>query len=398
MASAPDEHTGRRIARFRSRRGLTQQGLAMRANVSTSLLSKVECGQRPASPAVVAACARALAVTASDLLGQPYAEELRRDRMDALIQPIRVGMENWDVPLDWETRPRPVALIRPDVRRLLRWRREADYLPMARDLPGLIDECVHAVHTTSGEEQRQAHRCLAEAFRCVFTLAWAFGYPDLATVALDRIAAAAPHADGPDLTALHAYLRAQTVLASGRYDVGMRVVDRALGDLADVEMRRPQAADALRGSLHLRAAVLAGRAEDRDLADARLAEARSLALRTGELQDYGVTWGPLNVEVHAVAIASELEDYGRAIRLAESVRIPPGWARSRAGHHWIDLGRAHTWAGHRDRALECLQRARRAAPQQARYHPTVRDSLLALKRWEKGRNEALYEYADWIGL
>jgi transcriptional regulator with XRE-family HTH domain len=78
-----EEHTGARIARIRKQRGLLQQGLAHRANVSKSLLSKVECGQKPASPALIAACARALGVSTSDLLGQPYAEELRRDRMDA---------------------------------------------------------------------------------------------------------------------------------------------------------------------------------------------------------------------------------------------------------------------------------------------------------------------------
>ncbi|WP_317259537.1 MULTISPECIES: helix-turn-helix domain-containing protein [Streptomyces] len=41
------EHTGARIAHIRRQRALTQKGLAMRANVSKSLLSKVECGQRP---------------------------------------------------------------------------------------------------------------------------------------------------------------------------------------------------------------------------------------------------------------------------------------------------------------------------------------------------------------
>ncbi|MET9918128.1 helix-turn-helix domain-containing protein [Streptomyces sp. NPDC006435] len=105
MSQSTEEHTGARIARIRKQRGLTQQELAMRAHVSKSLLSKVECGQKPASPALVAACARALGVSTSDLLGQPYAEELRRDRMDALIQPIREGLENWDVALDWETVP-----------------------------------------------------------------------------------------------------------------------------------------------------------------------------------------------------------------------------------------------------------------------------------------------------
>lgn len=398
VPKSTEEHTGARVARIRKQRGLTQQGLAMRANVSKSLLSKAECGQKPASPALVAACARALGVSTSDLLGQPYAEELRRDRMDALIQPIREGLENWDVALDWETMPRPVALIRANVQQALVKRRQAQYTDMVRDLPALIDESVQAVHTTTGEDQRQAYQCLAGTFRCVFTVAWKFGFIDLATVALDRLAWAAPRADEPGLVAMYSFLRAQTTLASGRYDVGMRVVDRALRDLDGQDARRPAGIEAMRGMLHLRAAVIAGRAKDRDHAEARLAEARALAQATGELPDYGVTWGPTNVGVHAVAMASEMDEFELAIELAEDVRIPRGWTRSRAGHHWMDLSRAHAWTGHSEQALDCLQRARRTAPQQTRYHPTVRETVLALKRHERARNSSLAQYAEWVGI
>ncbi|WP_406401967.1 helix-turn-helix domain-containing protein [Streptomyces sp. NBC_00879] len=398
MPKRIEEHTGARIARIRKQRGLTQQGLAMRANVSKSLLSKAECGQKPASPALVAACARALGVSTSDLLGQPYAEELRRDRMDALIQPIREGLENWDVALDWETTPRPVALIRADVQQALVQRRQAQYTDMVRDLPALIDESVQAVHTNTGEEQRQAYECLAGAFRCVFTLAWNFGYIDLATVALDRLAWTAPRADEPGLAAMHAYLRAQTTMSSGRYDIGVRVIDRALQDLDGQDARHPAGIDAMRGVMHLRVAVIAGRMKDREHADARLAEARVIARRTGELPDFGVTWGPVNVGVHAVAIASEMDEFGLAVELAEDVRIPRGWTRSRAGHHWMDLGRAHAWTGHSEQALDCQQRARRTAPQQTRYHPTVRETVLTLKRRERARNSSLAQYAEWVGI
>ncbi|MEU2156768.1 helix-turn-helix transcriptional regulator [Streptomyces sp. NPDC019396] len=398
MSQSIEEHTGARIARIRKQRGLTQQGLAMRAHVSKSLLSKAECGQKPASPALVAACARALGVSTSELLGQPYAEELRRDRMDALIQPIREGLENWDIPLGWATAPRPAALIRADVQRALVLRRQAQYTDMVLDLPALIDESVEAVHTSTGEERRLAHECLAGTFRCVFTVAWNFGYIDLATIALDRLAWAAPRADEPGLAAMHAYLRAQTTMSSGRYDVGIRVIDRALSELDGQESRRPAGIEAMRGVMQLRAAVIAGRMKDRDHADARLTAARALAQATGELPDFGVTWGPVNVGVHAVAIASEANDFGGAIDLAENVHIPPGWTRSRAGHHWMDLGRAHAWADHPEQALDCLHQARRIAPQQTRYHPTVRDTVLALKRRERTRSSALAQYAEWVGI
>ncbi|MGH4034357.1 helix-turn-helix domain-containing protein [Actinomycetota bacterium Odt1-20B] len=307
-------------------------------------------------------------------------------------------MENWDVPLDWETPPRPVSLIRADVNRALEQRRQAEYTKVVRDLPALIDECVHAVHTNSGEGQREAYEALGGTFRCVFTVSWKFGFLDLATVALDCLAWTAPRADEPGLEAMYGFLRAQTTLASGRYDVGMRVVDRALRDLEGQVARRPAGIEAMPGMLHLRAAVIAGRTKDRNQADARLAEARHLAEQTGELPDYGVTWGPANVGVHSVAIAAEMEEFGQAIELAESVRIPRGWTRSRAGHHWMDLAKAHAWEGNPAEALDALQKARRIAPQQTRYHPTTRETVFALKRRERTRSGSLSQYAEWIGL
>ncbi|MDQ0942915.1 hypothetical protein QFZ67_004620 [Streptomyces sp. V1I1] len=63
------------------------------------------------------------------------------------------------------------------------------------------------------------------------------------------------------------------------------------------------------GVMHLRATVIAGRMKDLEHADARLAEARALALArtTGELPDFGVTWAPTNVGVHPVAIHQQID-------------------------------------------------------------------------------------------
>jgi len=198
--------------------------------------------------------------------------------------------------------------------------------------------------------------------------------------------------------AVYSYQRAQVTTSSGRYDLGMRVVDQALRDLEGQDARRPSGVNTMRGMLHLRAAVIAGRAKDRDHAEARLAEARALAGQTGELPDYGMSWGPTNVEVHAVAITSEMDEFGAAIELANDLRIPCDWTRSRAGHHWMDLGKAYAWEGHPEQALDYLQRARRAAPQQTRYHPTARETVLALKRRERVRSGSLAQYAQWIGV
>ncbi|MGH3838517.1 MAG: helix-turn-helix domain-containing protein, partial [Pseudonocardiaceae bacterium] len=62
---------GERVAERRKLNGLTQAQLAQRAHVSLSLLSKVESGERPASPAFTAAVAAALRTTVAELYDQP---------------------------------------------------------------------------------------------------------------------------------------------------------------------------------------------------------------------------------------------------------------------------------------------------------------------------------------
>src|SRR5690606_40009121 len=74
-----DAGIGARTARARKLARLTQPQLAHKAHVSLSLLSKVEQGSRPASPAFVAAVARAVGVNIEDLTGQPYTPSARDD-------------------------------------------------------------------------------------------------------------------------------------------------------------------------------------------------------------------------------------------------------------------------------------------------------------------------------
>jgi transcriptional regulator with XRE-family HTH domain len=62
VSSTDKSMIGKRIAYFRKRRRLTQQQLAVRTHVSVSLLSKVEAGLRPATPALVAALAPTLGI------------------------------------------------------------------------------------------------------------------------------------------------------------------------------------------------------------------------------------------------------------------------------------------------------------------------------------------------
>ncbi|MEK8143512.1 helix-turn-helix transcriptional regulator [Streptomyces sp. M10(2022)] len=82
MPTPTDIGTGARIAAHRRLHRLTQQQLATRANVSYSLLVKVEQGRRPASGALIASAAKAMGVSVTTITGQPYTTDHTRDRLD----------------------------------------------------------------------------------------------------------------------------------------------------------------------------------------------------------------------------------------------------------------------------------------------------------------------------
>jgi alpha-ketoglutarate-dependent taurine dioxygenase/transcriptional regulator with XRE-family HTH domain len=133
-------------------RGLTGEGLADRANVSYSLLSKVEAGAVPASPALVAALGRALGVSVAVLTGQPYRDESRKAaQLHAVIPAIRREMAGYRLlPVDIEhIRPRPATDLVRAVARVSRNRHAAQLDRMGTTLPSLLAELRAAIHLSS---------------------------------------------------------------------------------------------------------------------------------------------------------------------------------------------------------------------------------------------------------
>ncbi|MET8011227.1 helix-turn-helix transcriptional regulator [Streptomyces sp. NPDC005271] len=395
-------HIGARIAEERIRAHLTQRGLADRAHVSLSILSKVESGNRPASPALVAACARALGIESSTLIGQPYTEELRVERFEAPLAAIRASLENWDIALDEAVPPRSLAEIKADVNHLGSLRRSAAYLGVATKAPVLIDELVEASHRYDGPDQERAHRYLAYTYRCVHDVSHKLGHIDLGNTILARMSYSAERSDDPYMVMLTAYLRAQSCFNTGRHEVGLRLMRRSLDEVEEAASAGEVSALCFQGNLRLRSTMLAARSQDSDQAAAEWAEAKETADRLGrDTQNYVLSFGPTNTAIHQVAMHVELGNYGAAVRSAGGVRFSREFNETypdRVGHHFIDLSRAQFWTGDRSGAEASLHKARKAAPQQARFHPHARETVLALRRAERQTSETLSNLAHWMGL
>lgn len=392
------EGIGARIAEVRALRAYSLRELAQRAHVSPSMLSRIESGDRYASPIVVASIARALSVSVSVLHGQPYIQMLQSDQLDRLITPIGSALDDWGIPFtEDELPPRPLSTLEAEVARLQKRRAKAEFIEIAQCLPALISGINHCVlaHDRPGDQRARAYCLQAEIGRTVYVVSRNLGYLDLARLALSRMAAAAPQSGDPRQVAIERWDRAQSLADAARPDRGVALVQQALRDLDDDGIR---ATRAVRGALHLKAAILSSRLGHLDEASSWLTEAKEIARLTGETQDYGLVFGPVNCAIHTMAAASDRERPAEALKEAVAVRLPENYPAARAGHYWVDRARAEAWTAHHDDALTSLANAKRVAPQQTRYHPGTHETVATLMRARTKSPDPLMKFAQWCGV
>lgn len=393
MHSLPHDHTGARIKRLRLERHLTQTALADLAGISASLLTKIERRERPATPYVVACLARALRVEIGTVTGQPYTAELRADQLDVLIRPIRQALDVYDLGPDPEIRPRPHQLLADDAEAFLVAVRAGEIKRVAAQLPSVIQEATTAAHTAPG---RDRWLLLASLYRTAYDVASKLGFYDLAALSLARMDWAAERGSDAVVGGMYRYMRALTYLREGEYRTGERLVQLGLSTLAQADPSRER--EVVTGQLHLGAAVMAGRSKNRSRADGHLDEAERIADGTGEaVSTHWLAFGPTNVAVHRVSVLAELDEYGQAARAGRRVAIPQDWPKSRMSHHYAELARAQMWTGDLDDSFQNLLRARKTAPQQARYHQTVRETYAGLEAARRLLPDSFLSYGSWLG-
>ncbi|TDQ52890.1 helix-turn-helix domain-containing protein [Actinorugispora endophytica] len=387
---------GERIAIARKVTGLNQQALAQRASYSVSMIRAVEQGREPASPSLVAAVAKALRIETSELYGQPYRGLLNEDGGIPGMSEIQTLFAEGSfvepvAPPSLDELKTALTSIQQD-RRSDHGRRA-----LAR-IPVLLRQLSGAVESAATEEEREhAYRLLARTYGNTAQLTYRFGWLALASSALDRMEQAAEKTGEPLLTAHAIQQRSLILLSHAAYDTGLRLIQRSL-DLIPAGASDEDAL-ALQGSAHLRGAILAARARDRERAEDHITEARRIGHVVGrESTAYDTNFGPGNVEIHRVAVELETGDPGKAARLGSRIRIPEDVKPTRTGHHWQDVARAWTLAGDHTAALRALNNARRVAPQQTRYHPQVHETIRAIAAAEHRNSTSVAHFADWLGV
>ncbi|HSZ29252.1 MAG TPA: helix-turn-helix domain-containing protein [Pseudonocardiaceae bacterium] len=395
-----DQHPARiglRIAELRKIHGVTQQALAMRAAVSYSLLRKVERGERPASPSFIAAIARALSVSVLDITEQPYgARDAHPTSEQAGVPALRQALAEGDDP-ELDTSLRSLDDLRAAMADIHELNRKGKYADEVRGLPDLLRHLHATVNACPVNARPGAYEMLSAAYSYATIALYRLGHLDLTHLADERARAAAAHGDDPLRAAVAEWNHSLILMFDGAYPAALRSIDRAE---AIVDLAQPSpAVPAVRGALHLRAAVIAARATHSDLAAEHLVAARSLAVDgQDEANFYNTKFGLPNVTIHEVSVPVELADGTTAVTRAAKVTLPAHTAPSRVGHYWIDIARAWLLHGNRARALDSLQQARRITPQLTRYHPQVHETVHILAARDARSTASLRHFAAWCGI
>ncbi len=391
MSADSPREVGERIAARRRARRLTQTQLAAKASVSYAMVRSIERGARRPSDDVLEAIATALDVDATQLRTGHIGTERRVHRA---LPELSAAITGYDIPLGHPDRhPDELA---DAIKTAVGWRLGAQYGRIATDIPSVLTDAIRYVHTAPAAEQQTAARMLASAARSADAIAFKYGARDLSARLIDLMRWAADRSADPVVQAVTAYVRTETFFAARAHAVGLAALEHA-AEAAPAPTGRTEAA--ARGALHMRAAVIAGRAGNEGAADTHLKHAHRLAAGLPEGTYLGTAFGPDSVRAHEVAVAVSLgpDHVDRALRVATEWKPPASMPAERRSGVYIELARAQDWAGRPQDAFESLKVARAAAPQHTREHPWAREVAASLRRHHRADAEDITRFAEWVG-
>jgi tetratricopeptide (TPR) repeat protein len=249
---------------------------------------------------------------------------------------------------------------------------EGRYADLSDLLRALVPDLETAARALPDDQHGAVFEQMAAAYQACSAALDKLGEPEAAWIAADRAMAAAERAGNPLLVAAGAFRLVFVFLSARHYaqaEETARTAADALWHLADDG--NPEAMS-LWGALTLQRAITAARTGDADAAYAHLGRADAMADRLGAgRNDYNTEFGPANVALFEIAIATELGDAGRALRTAAALNTS-ALSAERQARMLIDVARAHTQRRQVAQAVSALAQAEDITPEQVRDHYLAR--------------------------
>ncbi len=370
MADA--ESFGKRVARLRRLRGLSQPQLATAINRSPAWVSQVERGQRHIDRmSVLETLARALDVPLPELAGDEPVVAARHEPNDD-VERLRIVLLT-TVALPAATgEPNPTR-VSQDLERAWDYVHAGDFAALPDVLRPLISELDGQCSPLAPD--RRPWEQLASAYHAMAAAFAKLGEPGDAWIATDRAVQAARSSGDPVLAAASAFRLAIAFLGARRYEYAALTATAAADSLSGRLDELGTAAWSVWGALTLQRAVAAARVNDAEQAYALLEDARAAAVNVGDgRNDYHTEFGPLNIRLHDVSVSVDLGDAGRALRVANEIDARALSAERRT-RFFIDVARAHMQRRDAEHALSALLAAEEFSPQIVHEHYLAKQIL-----------------------
>jgi transcriptional regulator with XRE-family HTH domain len=376
-----DSHIGRRLREVRSWRRLSLTAVAGLAGITPAYLSMIERGLRPVTKrAVLEALANALQVAPTELTGSPFAPTDATDaEAHAALREVETVLSAVDLGVDPGVKPAPWPALRDRVIHLNTvLRPEADYAAQGRVVPDLLMQ-LHATYVHHPKHRRDVLVGLIHTYHAAAVLTKNLGVRGLPVVAARLAQQCAEELASPEWLGFSVWLRGHAAGSQGRahqLTTSVRGIDRLAG------IDGPNILQAA-GMLHLNAALAAATMRDRETTRTHLDEAAALAAHLPEKRENFafLHFGPANVGVWRVSLATELGEGGKVAELARAVNPNELHAKARRAMYWTDLGRSMlTERSTVDKGIQALVTAESIAPQRVRNNVFAREAIASLLR------------------
>ncbi|MEU4374806.1 MULTISPECIES: helix-turn-helix domain-containing protein [Pseudonocardia] len=397
-----DDSTGKRIATYRRRRGLSQAALAGLVGRSESWLSQVERGVRSVDRmSVLLDLSRVLHVEVQALTGAPWQLAPNGGPRAEGIENVRGALNQYTGLLGGETSSPNLAELRSAASASHFDYQAAKYADVIRTIPQLVTDADSAL-TNAGSDDREAALSYVEIYVVASKLLTKLGVGDLGAVTADRAAMAAGRADSPTAQGMALYQVVTALLRSDQVDQAEQLATKMAQQLRPAARSDDPALVSVTGALWLIAAVIAARRTDKWEAERRLAEASTLAGLLGHDANYAWTaFGPTNVAIHRVSVAAELGDPAAALDAATEVDLDalPAGLLSRRAQVNLDLAWAQAQRRRDAEATLNLLAAEKAAPEAVAQNVMAREIMREmLARAKRGNGNALQALATRAGV
>jgi transcriptional regulator with XRE-family HTH domain len=364
---------GARLRQIRYARDKSLRVVAGLAGMSKSRLSQIERGERALdSLSEILALADALKVAPSEFVRLPVPAP-GNSGTDAAINDVRLAVLAIirDRP---DGQQQPVDVLRARVATTVDAYCRCDRNgAVGSALPALIRD----LHTSIAAGRDVAELLeLAVMLHSHATIGWlrvVGSSLDLRSQVAELARRAAQERDTPETLGLATWGGMYVLVMAGAVDLAVAELNAVA-----VPTSTPESAQ-VAGVLELCRSFLAVADSRPGDAGPPLDMAAELAARTGEVNAYGLGFGPQEVGQWRARSAMEALDHERAARIAEGLRPDTHPHRSRQADYWITYGRALARIrGRHDQAVMALHRAELILPHYVQRDPITRDVLAEL--------------------